>query len=494
LCIGGRVIGSAEINPGIHRKLSMPRRTKIVCTLGPATSTPEKIAELMKAGMDVARINFSHADHATHGRTMAVVREISATLHRPVAILADLQGPKIRVGLLPEPITLRPGDDVAFAPEGEHRASEIPTTYPGLAADLDAGDVVLLADGLMELLVIESSPPRVRMRVVHGGVLTSNKGINLPGIRMSVPSLTEKDLRDLDYALEQGVDYIALSFVREPGDVLDLKRRIPADGPPIVVKIEKGIALDNLEPIMDVAAGVMVARGDLGVELPFEQVPLAQKRMIQLSNMASRPVITATQMLESMIENPRPTRAEASDVANAIIDGTDAVMLSAETATGKFPVEAVRAMVRIAEEIEASSLLDSGPHYDLPVVPMVARVMLTEWAIAAASVEALRRLGAPLVMTFTRSGFTARVVSSFRPPVPILALTDNPRTYNQLALVWGVIPILCPRGSSYEQMLFCARETAVTRGLAEPGQRVVLTAGLPLHTSGTTNTMRVVVI
>ncbi|MEX2582795.1 MAG: pyruvate kinase, partial [Gemmatimonadota bacterium] len=443
----------------------MPRRTKIVCTLGPASSTPEQIGDLMRAGMDVARINFSHSDQEAHGRTIRAVREVAQQLDRPVAILADLQGPKIRVGVLPEPVVLEPGQDVVFAPEGEHGGSEIPTTYPDLAGDLEEGDIVLLADGLMELIVLESTPPTVRMRIVHGGVLTSNKGINLPGVRMSVPSLTEKDIRDLEFALEQDVDYIALSFVRQPEDVLDLKRRIPPDGPPIVVKIEKGLALDNLESIVDAASAVMVARGDLGVELPFEQVPLAQKRMIQLANMTSRPVITATQMLESMIENPRPTRAEASDVANAIIDGTDAVMLSAETATGKYPVDAVRAMVRIAEEIESSSLLESGPHYDFPMEPLAARTMLTEWAVAAATVEAVRRLDAPLIFTFTRTGFTARVVSSFRPPVPILAITDEGRTYHQLALVWGVIPVLCPKGSSYETMLSCARETAIGRGL-----------------------------
>jgi pyruvate kinase len=468
------------------------RRTKIVCTIGPSSSTPELITALMEAGMDVARINFSHADHEAHRQAIRTVREVAARLDRPVAILGDLQGPKIRVGVLPESITLVAGETFVFAPEGEHLPGEIPTTYPGLAADLRDGDLVLLADGLMELVVLDTAPPRVRMRVIHGGTLTSNKGINLPGVRVSVPSLTEKDIRDLEFALEQDIDYIAISFVREAEDVLDLKRRIPPDGPPIVVKIEKGLALENLQAIMDVSAAVMVARGDLGVELPFEQVPLAQKRMIQVANLSSRPVITATQMLESMIENPRPTRAEASDVANAIIDGTDAVMLSAETAAGRFPVEAVRAMVRIAEEIETSSLLETGPHYDLPVEPLAARAMLTEWAVAAASVEAVRRLNAPLIFTFTRSGFTARVVSSFRPPVPILALTDNPRTYHQLALVWGVIPLLCPRGSSYDDMLLCARETALARNLAEKGQRVVLTAGLPLHTSGTTNTMRVV--
>jgi pyruvate kinase len=446
----------------------------------------------MEAGMDVARINFSHGTHEEHGATINLVHEVAGELARPVAIIADLQGPKIRVGVLPEPVELTVDQVVVFAPEGQHHPSELPTTYPGLAGDLKPGDTVLLADGIMELRVLESAPPRVSMRVIHGGILTSHKGINLPGIRVSVPSLTEKDIADLEFALSCEVDYIALSFVREEADIRDLQSRIPDDGPPVIVKIEKGMALDNLPSIMKVASAVMVARGDLGVELPFEQVPLAQKRMIQLANLASRPVITATQMLESMIENPRPTRAEASDVANAIIDGTDAVMLSAETAAGRFPVEAVRAMVRIAGEIELSPLLEAGPHYDMPLEPRTGKEMQSEWALAAASVEATRRLSAPLIFTFTRSGFTARVVSSFRPPVPILAVSDDPRTYRQLALVWGVIPILCESGSTYDQMLACARSTALAMGLAKEGERVVLTAGLPLHTSGTTNTMRVV--
>jgi pyruvate kinase len=467
------------------------RRTKIVCTLGPASWSPERVRSLIEAGMNVARINFSHGELERHAETIRIVREAAAAAGRPIAILGDLQGPKIRVGVLPEPVELTTGDEVTFAPEGEHRGAELPTTYHGLAGDLEEGDVVLLADGLMELIVVDVAPPRVSMRVIHGGTLTSNKGINLPGVRMSVPSLTEKDLRDLEFALEQEVDYIALSFVREPKDVEDLARRIPEGGPPIVVKVEKGLALDNLEAILEVSSAAMVARGDLGVELPFEQVPLAQKRMIQMANLSSRPVITATQMLESMIENPRPTRAEASDVANAIIDGTDAVMLSAETATGKFPVEALKSMVRIAGEIENSRIMETGPKYDIPVEPLRGRLLPTESAIAAATIEAVRRLNAPLIFTFTRSGFTARVVSSFRPPVPILALTDSPRTYNQLALVWGVIPVLCPQGLAFDQVLDFGREQAIELGLAQKGARVVVTAGLPMHVPGTTNTLRV---
>lgn len=469
----------------------MNRRTKVVCTLGPASSAPERVRSLVAAGMDVARINFSHGDLETHARTIQTVREVAKKADRPVAILGDLQGPKIRVGELPEPVELHPGDAITFAYEGEQSAGELPTTYAQLATDVDVGDVVLLADGLMELIVEDIVGPRVRMRVIHGGTLTSHKGINLPGIRTSIPSLTEKDLRDLAFALEHDVDYIGLSFVREAEDVLDLVSRIPAGGPLVVVKVEKGVALDNLNEILNASAAAMVARGDLGVELPFEQVPLAQKRMIQMANFAGRPVITATQMLESMIENPRPTRAEASDVANAIIDGTDAVMLSAETATGRFPVEAVKSMVRIAQEIENSRIMDAGPHYDIPVEWSRDGRTPTDRAVAAATTEAVRRLGAPLILTFTSSGATARVVSSFRPPVPILALTDSRRTYNQLALVWGVIPALCPHGMDFDAMLDCGRRIALERGLARAGERVVVTAGLPMHVPGTTNMLRV---
>jgi pyruvate kinase len=472
----------------------MHRRTKIVCTLGPASWSPERIASLISAGMDVARINFSHGDLPRHAETIRHVREAGGAAGRPIAIIGDLQGPKIRVGILPEPVVLSPGDRVVFAPEGRHGPGELPTTFEELALDVEVGDVVLLADGLMELLVEEVDAPRVAMRVVHGGELTSSKGINLPGTPVSIPSLTEKDLRDLEFALEQELEYIALSFVRSAQDVLDLVRRIPEGGPLVIVKVEKGMALDNLEEILAGSAAAMVARGDLGVELPFERVPLAQKRMIQLANLASRPVITATQMLESMIENPRPTRAEASDVANAIIDGTDAVMLSAETATGKFPIQAVQAMARIAQEIEDSHILETGPHYDLPLAPAGEESTPTERAIAAATAETVRRLGAPLIFTFTSSGSTARIVSSFRPPVPILAITDRPRTHAQLSLVWGVIPVVCSEDASFEEMLECGREEAVRRGLARPGDRVVVTAGLPMHRPGTTNLLQVEVV
>ena len=463
------------------------RRTKIVCTLGPASSTPERIRSLIEAGMDVARVNFSHGVHAQHAEMIRTVREAADQMGRPVAILGDLQGPKIRLGKLAQPMELDAGDQVVFAPEGEHREPELPTTYAQLARDVTVGDVVLLADGLLELVVVAVEVPRVTMRVVHGGTISSNKGMNLPGVKFSTPALTEKDVLDLDFALEQDLDYVALSFVREASDVVELQRRIPSGGPLVIVKVEKSMALDNLDAILAETSAAMVARGDLGVEIPFEQVPLAQKRMIQLCNLRSRPVITATQMLESMIENPRPTRAEASDVANAILDGTDAVMLSAETASGKFPVEAVKSMVRIAEEIERSHVLDGGPRYDLPMPMQHGNGRPIEPAIAAAANHAVKHLDAPVIVTFTRSGATAREVASARPNVPILAITPSPKTYRQLALVWGVTPMLTDDHPSYEAMIDLGRRAVAERALASPGDRIVITAGARINEAGGTN-------
>ena len=466
-------------------------RTKIVATIGPATHDVDKIHALAEIGVDVIRLNFAHGTHEAHGRVVKYVREAAAAVGKPMAILADLAGPKIRIGALPAPITLVEHEDVILAPEEIATGSEIPTTYPALAEDVAAGNRVLLDDGLMELRVLEVNAPRVTCRVVRGGLLKQNKGMNLPGIRVSAPALTEKDIEDLKFAVSQDVDFIGLSFVQSPEDLARLRDLIP-DGMLIVAKIEKDTALENIESILALTDAVMVARGDLGVELPFEQVPIAQKRIIQLANLHGRPVITATQMLESMIENPRPTRAEASDVANALFDGTDAVMLSGETAAGKYPFLAVEAMVRIAGEIERTSAFEEGPKYD---VPMLHRLRLgatpTEHAIAAATVEAVRLLGAPAIVTFTTTGGTSRLVSSYRPPVPILGVTDQVKTWRQLALAWGVEPVMCTEEVSYGKMLATAREYLISRKIAEPGQRVVVTAGIPFHVRGTTNMLRI---
>ena len=460
-------------------------RTKIVCTLGPATSTADAIDGLMDAGLDVARINFSHGTHEQHARTIALVRELAAKRARPIAILGDLQGPRIRIGDLAAPRPLEPGADVVFCPEELASGREMPVTYEALATDVHVGDRILVDDGLIELVVLEVKAPRVVARVVHAGEVKSHKGINLPGVNVSAPSITEKDRADAKFAVEQKLDYLALSFVRRAADIAELRALLPKSVL-AVAKIEKDSALENIESILRASDGVMVARGDLGVELPFEEVPIAQKRIIKLANIIGRPVITATQMLESMIEHPRPTRAEASDVANAIIDGTDAVMLSAETATGAYPRLAVQAMRRIISEIEQHPFKRAREGYLGPEI-----IATTEETIAAATDTAQRMLGAPVIIVFTKSGFSARIVSAHRPQVPILALTDEPRTFSQLALVWGVIPQLVPHCETYEAMVGRARDVVLTRGLAKEGDRVLVTAGVPFDVPGTTNVMRV---
>ena len=466
-------------------------RTKIVTTIGPATFARDAIHALLDLGADVLRINMAHGKHEEHADVIKWAREACSTGEKPLAVLADLAGPKIRIGSLKEPVQLKDKGAVTLVPEGSEQGDELPTTYPQLAQDVARGNRILLDDGLMELRVTEVKGDRVHCSIVRGGLLKQNKGINLPGIRVSAPALTEKDLIDLEFACDQDVDYVGLSFVQRPEDVADLRRRLPK-GPLIVAKIEKDVALENIEAILSETDAVMVARGDLGVELPFEQVPIAQKRIIQLANLYGRPVITATQMLESMIENPRPTRAEASDVANALFDGTDAVMLSGETAAGKYPFLAVEAMVRIAGEIERTSAYDEGPKYDIPVTENLhIGATPTEHAIAAATVEAVRLLGAPAVVTFTRSGASARLVSSYRPPVPILGVCNDERTWRQLALVWGVYPARYHGEPTYEAMLDFARDQLLAQRIAKKGQRILVTAGVPFHVAGTTNMLRV---
>lgn len=465
--------------------------TKIVATVGPATRARDKIHALFELGVDVLRINFAHGSHDEHAETVQWAREAGTTSERPLAILADLAGPKIRIGALPAPINLNEGAAVVLAPEGSAVAGELPTAYADLATDVVPGNRILLDDGLMELRVTAVKGDRVHAQVIRGGQLKEKKGMNLPGIRVSAPALTEKDLVDLQFALDAGVDYIGLSFVQRPEDVADLRARIPKHVR-IVAKIEKDVALDNIEAILVESDAVMVARGDLGVELPFERVPLAQKKIIQFAHLYGRPVITATQMLESMIENPRPTRAEASDIANALLDGTDAVMLSGETAAGKYPFLAVEAMARIGMEIERSDAFTAGPKYDIPVTRHLrVGATPTQHAIAAATVEAVRLLGSPAVVTFTTSGATTRLVSSYRPPVPILGVCDDERTWRSLALVWGAVPLMFRDAPSYEAMLAFARDYLIKEKLAKPGQRIVVTAGVPFHVAGTTNMIRV---
>ncbi len=464
-------------------------RTKIVCTLGPASRSVEGIRALVQAGMNVARINFSHGTHALHAETVANVRTVAAELGRPIAILGDLQGPRIRMGVLPQPVELVPGARHVLVHEDLAQPGELPVTYDALVTDVRVGSRILINDGLFELVVDAIEHPRVRATVRHGGTLTSNKGINLPDDDVSAPSLDEKDRADAAFAVEHDFDYLALSFVRRPEDIRALRALIPRSLL-VVAKIEGTQAMQNIEAIMRETDAVMVARGDLGVELPFEEVPLAQKRIIALANRLSRPVITATQMLESMIEHPRPTRAEASDVANAVMDGTDAVMLSAETAAGAYPTLAVEAMTRIIHEVEKHHL-PRDRHERRRHESLLAS---TEETIAAASVTAVRMLEAPVLIVFTKSGFSARVVAGHRPPVPILVITDQVRTFRQLALVWGVAPALVRHCSTYEEMLTLAREEALARGLAQRGDKIIVTAGVPFDVPGTTNVMKVEIV
>jgi pyruvate kinase len=464
-----------------------------VCTIGPASRHPDVFRALADAGMDAARLNFSHTPHEAAVPVIALARDVARETGRPLALIADLQGPRIRVADLNDAIEVVPGRRYTLVHESDApddgTDAIIPTTYAGLATDLEPGKRVLLADGALELVVREVDRDRnvVIAEAVVGGTLTSQKGINLPDVEVQAPTLTEKDHADLKFAETQRVDYVALSFVRRPGDVESVKRELESEVP-VIAKIEKDQALQNLEPILRECDGVMVARGDLGVELPYEEVPIAQKRIIREAQARARPVITATQMLESMTSNPRPSRAEVSDVANALLDGTDAVMLSAETAIGEYPVEAVKAMVRIINRTEREVAPRVVRDSDIGLVPVQHSAA---GAIAAATLQAVRRLGSPFIGVFTRSGFTARLVSAQRPTVPILAVTDQWRTYNQLALVWAVRPILFRGEVEYEQMLRRLREDALESGIGVRGQQFVVTAGVPFNLVGTTNMLRI---
>ncbi len=473
-----------------------------MATLGPAWEDSGKMVALLDAGVDVVRINASHGNQEVRTRWIHELRRVLASRRSAAALLLDLQGPRIRIGALSHPIRLDPGQRVVFAPEDETEGGEIPTTYDDLAKDVRVGARILLDDGLISLEVRGIRKQRVEAVVHYGGDLKANKGMNLPGIDVSAPALTEKDIEDVQQAVALGVDYIALSFVRRSEDMEQLRALVPR-GMKLIAKIEKDTALKNLCAILDASDAIMVARGDLGVELPFEEVPLIQKQIIREASLHGKPVITATQMLESMVHAPRPTRAEASDVANAILDGTDAVMLSAETAVGEYPLEAVQAMDRIAREMEAQRR-SRGATIDVALGrrsagdtalthhrSLQAGPIRTEDAIAVAVCAAAEMLSAPLIVCFTSSGFTARKVATCRPTVPVFACTPEPETFRQLALVWGVTPALTEHSTDYDVMLAVARQQILERQLAKPGERLVVTAGVPFDMPGTTNLLKV---
>jgi pyruvate kinase len=467
------------------------RYSKIVCTIGPASRSPRMIDRLLRAGMDVARLNFSHGTHEEHAKSIALLRMAATQHQKPIAILADLQGPKIRTGPLAGggPVMLRTGQRFVITTArvlGD--STRVNTTFAPLPKEVRRGDRILVSDGLIELRVEQIRGAEVICEVANGGALGEHKGINLPGIRLRVPAMTQKDRSDLAFALKHGANYIAVSFVRRPEDVLQAKTLIRRAGKdtPVIAKLEKPEAIENLDLILRAGDGVMVARGDLGVEMNPERVPVVQKAVIARARELRRPVITATQMLESMTENPRPTRAEASDVANAIFDGSDAVMLSAETATGKYPAEAVNMMARIIEEAETSikEFPRPAPQEQLRVAETVAELVC----------HACRELHMKLIAVFTHSGFTARLVSRYRPLVPIIAFSPEGETRRRMALVWGVLPRNIRDIQKIDGLAAVAERRLLEERLVGKGDVIGIVAGTPMGIRGTTNFMKFHVI
>jgi pyruvate kinase len=463
------------------------RRAKIVCTLGPATATADKVRDLVAAGMDVARMNFSHGSHADHKQVYELVRAAANESGRAVGVLADLQGPKIRLGRFAGgPVEWRTGDVVRITVEdiaGTH--DRVSTTYKGLARDAKAGDRLLVDDGKVGLVVVEVDGPDVVCEVTEGGPVSDNKGLSLPGMDISVPPMSEKDVQDLEFALSLGVDFIALSFVRSPADidfVHQVMDRVGNGRLPVVAKLEKPEAVDNLEAVVLAFDGVMVARGDLGVELPLEHVPLVQKRAIQIARENAKPVIVATQMLDSMIGSSRPTRAEASDVANAVLDGADALMLSGETSVGRYPIESVETMSRIVEAVESEST----------TVPPLTHVPRTKrGVISYAARDIGERLNAKALVAFTQSGDTVRRLARLHTHLPLLAFTPEQNVRSQLALTWGTETFLVPKVDSTDQMVRQVDQAMLSIGRYQPGDLVVIVAGSPPGTVGSTNLIRV---
>jgi pyruvate kinase len=465
------------------------RRTKIVATIGPACSTPEELSQLVRAGVDGARLNLSHGTHDQHREWARLVRETEREVGRPIALIADLQGPKLRIGDLEEPVSLRRGEKVVVAAAEATMNGELPVSPSVISEVLQPGHEVLIDDGLVRLFVETVESGRATCAVVEGGVVTSHKGVNLPGVPIPIPSLTRKDLEDLELALELQVDFVALSFVRSAADVRDLRALIEQAGSHahVIAKIEKSEAVDALDDILEETHAVMVARGDLGVEIGPALVPLLQKRIIIAALERGKPVITATQMLESMVHQAEPTRAEASDVANAVLDGSSALMLSGETAVGEHPVETVAYMDRIARAVEPSL----NYRHQLPEVgdePTVGQAMSNA---ACDLAEALR---AKAILVPTYSGRTASVVARLRPRRPIIALTHHDYALRQMALEWGVTPLLISEAENFEELLRTCLDAARESGLVEEGGRVVVTAGTAVNLPGTTDLIKVDVV
>jgi pyruvate kinase len=487
---------SNTLNSSVADPLRTPstqrRRARIVCTIGPASESEDAMRELMLAGMDVARLNFSHGTHDEHRQRITRLREVARGLGRPLCLLQDLQGPKIRTGKLRDrlPVTLAAGQRLTITADDVPGTSEvIATTYRGLANDVRAGERILLSDGKIELVVRQISGGNVICDVVDGGVLAENQGINLPGTNVSIPSLTEKDFADLEFGMKHGIDVVAVSFVRSAADVTRARQAIARyrDDVGVIAKLEKPQAIEDLDAILREAHGVMVARGDLGVEVAPEKVPPIQKYVIRRALDFRRPVITATQMLESMIVNPRPTRAEASDVANAVFDGTDAVMLSGETAVGKYPREAVQMMARIVREAEASNLRPLTPDHHHDQQLSIAETICESMAHAA------RDLNVRAIAVFTETANTARILSKYRPAADIYGFTFSEAVHNRMNALWGVTPVRCPAELTVEAMAQFAEDKLRALGAISPGDVFGLVAGTQ-RVGGATNFMRLIAV
>lgn len=471
--------------------LSGSRRTKIVCTLGPSSNTPEGIEGLFRAGMNVVRINFSHGSHEVHKRTIGYVRDVAKKYQYSIPVLMDLQGPKIRVGQMKDDAQiLTEGDMVKITTQNVEGTSKlIPIDYPNLAEDSKEGNQILIDDGLLELRIVKKEGVDLIAKVIVGGLLKSRKGVNLPDVDISMSSLTEKDIEDLEFGLTVGVDFVAMSFVRNARDIQEVVSRVRAanSNAGIIAKIEKPEAVDNIDEIIEEADGIMVARGDLGIEIPSEQVPLVQKKIIDRCRVAGKPVITATQMLDSMINNPRATRAESSDVANAVIDGTDAVMLSGETAAGQYPTEAVKTMAKIIRSVEDNAKIYNSLEYRKP-----------DWkekqvieSLAYSCVMMAENVDARAISTITHSGNTARRIAKFRPEVPIVAFTESRIVRRQLNLVWGVRSVRLRELFDTDKSVKLMENYMVENGLVDKGDRVIIATGMPLAQRGRTNMIKV---
>lgn len=474
----------------------MLKRTKIVCTIGPASEKADIINKLVKVGMNVARLNFSHGTHEWHGQIIKMIRKISKESGHPIGIIADLQGPRIRVGELPKSgVELIPKSKITLTTDLKKTTGKIPITYADLHKDLAVGHRILLDEGLIELKVLKIVGRDILCEIIVGGILTSHKGVNLPDTSVSLPPLTDKDKDDLKFAIERGVDWIALSFVARASEIYDLryliadyekKINLPKGAPiKIIAKIEKHEAVKNFNEILEATDGVMIARGDLGIETPAEEVPLVQKHIIDKCLEAAKPVIVATQMLDSMIRKPRPTRAEVSDVANAVIDHTDAVMLSGETASGLYPVEAVETMAKIIKETEAST------YDDLVMGAIIKNIKPIDEAVSKVANVLARTVEAKAILAASLSGYTGRIVCRYRPELPILVTTDNERVQRQLTLSWGAIPFVLPPCRSVEELVDRSLGYIKKNKFVKKGDKIIIIAGEPVGRSGNINLIEI---